>query len=75
MKMVDIKREKPKPPKNVKDTAPAHEPSFEEYPIRIRLEKQDLESLGLSPKDFNTKMSGEGSFAYDVIMVKDIEGI
>jgi hypothetical protein len=73
MSMIDMKR--PKPPKKEESKLQSVGPSFEPYPpcLQISLEEPELKALGLSPKNFNTKMSGELTAAYDVIEVRDIE--
>ncbi len=71
MKLIDIKR---KPQKEVKEnTFSGTGPSFNPYPIKILLEKEELNSLGLVPKDFKTEMTGELTATFEVVMVKDLQ--
>jgi len=68
MPIVDMTN--PEPPK---EEAPAKGPYYDKYPygLKITLNGQALEKLGLSSKDFNVKTTGNLNGTFKVVAVRD----
>ncbi|MCE5336815.1 MAG: hypothetical protein LLG06_19735 [Desulfobacteraceae bacterium] len=76
MKMIDLKRPKPKPVKEAKNTVPSiGMPAGEERPycMRFTMEKPELEAMGMKPTDFTAGKAIQCMVEIDPITVRNIE--
>ena len=76
MKLIDMTREKPK--KNKTDTvAKSPEPYYEKYPycLRLTLQKEELDKLGLKPTDFKVGSTIDLSAQAEVFTVREVQHV
>ncbi len=76
MKMIDLKRPKPKKEKNTKDMPmPCDESYHDERPycLRFTLEKPELDKLGLTPQSFSGMKPVTATVLIDPITIRDVE--
>ena len=77
MKMIDLKRAKPKKEKDTEKDSPQTlvGPSYDERPycLRFTLEKPELEKLGLTPQSFSGMVPVTATIEIEPITIRDIE--
>ena len=73
MKLIDMKREKPK--KGKVETAKMPEPYYEKYPycLRLTLQKEELDKLGLKPTDFKVGGTIDLTAQAEVFTVREVQ--